>query len=939
MSESTSPERKRGINRREFIAKVGTTSVVAAATVADVLAATSAPPVRQGSRKAQPQASQPVEVEGRPQMPEIRNRVEHASGIPLGGIGTGSVEIRPDGYFHEWQIFNTGGWAPSQPEHERGGGPEMGPGALSFFLRTQQGKDVKVRRLGTREDQNNLYSLAWVKNVEEIVYEGRFPVAKLRYVDGTMPVAVSAHAFSPFVPHDAQTSGTPGFTFAFELENTSRKPIEVSLTALLENPVAWGAEDRRLSQTVTREGEATYLTMRTGAQTERMSSLGSLSLSVAGGKASWIAGDFRRYLSNGDWMGGAFGNCHESFLREYRIAGKLPSLAPQLDPHTVGLGDDDQIRALSDSEKARLVSELRMYASFAALAARIERVDPKLLQTGDGMARYLMECRNRMGREDRWGDCALASSVSLAPGERKTVRFALGWFFPHHFSEYGPEMGHRYEQWFSDAEAVNRFLVAAYEEHRQKAEAFSNALYDTSLGSELSSAWSSQLTTLVKCTWWTKNGKFAVWEGLGCCGFHTMDITYQGSFGILALFPELQKGQMAMGTDYQRADGRVAHFFTPDLSHVDNGFDRVDMNPQFVMLACRDYLWTGDTDYLKRVWPHVLRAMANTALLDADGDGLPDHDTRRNTYDAWEFFGTPSYISSLWLGALRAGVRMASDLGENSQAAEWSALLSKGAESFPKKLWNGEYFSLWADIDARDECCMSDQMSGEWFTHLIGIGHGLPKERVLAAMKAIVKHNFDPESGLVNATYPADKPARFTTYQNGQATANWTGVEYAIGSMMIDFGMVQEGLAVVRSIYDRYARAGRNWNHVECGDHYYRAMCSWATLLAATGFKVDVPRHLVEIVPPIKQPKLTAPWFSSTGWGSFTQTANGLSVSCKAGTLTFKSIVTALKARSLTATLAGATLPCKAVNADGRVAAEFPDAVTLSQGQTLALTV
>ena len=39
------------------------------------------------------------------------HRVAYASGVPLGGIGTGSVEVRPDGYFHEWMIFNLGPWA------------------------------------------------------------------------------------------------------------------------------------------------------------------------------------------------------------------------------------------------------------------------------------------------------------------------------------------------------------------------------------------------------------------------------------------------------------------------------------------------------------------------------------------------------------------------------------------------------------------------------------------------------------------------------------------------------------------------------------------------------------------------------------------------------------------------------------------------------------
>ena len=71
------------------------------------------------------------------------------------------------------------------------------------------------------------------------------------------------------------------------------------------------------------------------------------------------------------------------------------------------------------------------------------------------------------------------------------------------------------------------------------------------------------------------------------------------------------------------------------------------MNPQFVLMVCRDWLWHGDRAYLESMWPHIQRAIANTALLDTDGDGLPDKDTRLNTYDNWDFFGTPAYIASL----------------------------------------------------------------------------------------------------------------------------------------------------------------------------------------------------------------------------------------------------------------------------------------------------
>jgi hypothetical protein len=35
-----------------------------------------------------------------------------------------------------------------------------------------------------------------------------------------------------------------------------------------------------------------------------------------------------------------------------------------------------------------------------------------------------------------------------------------------------------------------------------------------------------------------------------------------------------------------------------DADRMDRDLERVDMNPQCVMMACRDYLWTGDKDYL-----------------------------------------------------------------------------------------------------------------------------------------------------------------------------------------------------------------------------------------------------------------------------------------------------------------------------------------------------
>ena len=346
-----------------------------------------------------------------------------------------------------------------------------------------------------------------------------------------------------------------------------------------------------------------------------------------------------------------------------------------------------------------------------------------------------------------------------------------------------------------------------------------------------------------------KDGKFGLWEGQGFCGFHTTDITYHASFGLLALFPELQLGQMRMGAAFQREDGRVHHFFTPDLDHVDNGFDRVDMNNQFVLMALRDYLYTGDAEYLKEMWPHVIRAMDSIAALDSDGDGLPDKETKRNTYDAWNFSGTPVYISVLWLAALNAAARIADETGDAARAEAWRDLLEKGRASLEKRLWNGEYYDLWRSDDACDETLMTDQLDGEWFLRAAGIGGNLPDDRVRDVLRFILERNFTPDGGLVNASYPEGRRTTLYSHKNCQAEGVWTGIGYAVAALCMSVGLRADADALVTAIRDNQARFGALWDHWECGHHYSRPMSSWTTLTAALGLRIDFARRILRLRP------------------------------------------------------------------------------------------
>ncbi|MBQ9505826.1 MAG: hypothetical protein IJR51_01605, partial [Clostridia bacterium] len=345
------------------------------------------------------------------------------------------------------------------------------------------------------------------------------------------------------------------------------------------------------------------------------------------------------------------------------------------------------------------------------------------------------------------------------------------------------------------------------------------------------------------------DGKFGLWEGQGFCGFHTTDITYHASFGLLALFPALQLGQMRMGAAFQREDGRVHHCFTPDLDHVNNGFDRVDMNNQFVLMTLRDYLYTGDAGYLKEMWPHVIRAMDSIGALDTDGDGLPDQGTKRNTYDAWNFSGTPVYISVLWLAALKAAARMADEKGDTARAQSWRELLEKGLASLETRLFNGEYYDLWRCGEEKDETLMTDQLDGEWFLRASGVGGNLSDDRIRAVLRVILDRNFDKDGGLVNATCPEGRHTTLYSHKNCQTEAVWTGIGYLTAALCMRVGMQADADALVAAIAANQARFGALWDHWECGHHYTRPMSSWTTLTAALGLQIDSAKRILRLDP------------------------------------------------------------------------------------------
>ena len=885
----------------------------------------------------------------------IPSSMAMSSGAPLGGIGTGFIELRPDGGFYEWQIFNLGSWAGN-----RSAAPTVPrPQYLRFLLRSVKASDTpQLRRLYLNPEENNLYSLPYVHDVESIEYDAWFPMTGLRYKDSTLPVRIAALAFSPFMPGKTRESATPGFHMVFTLENTSGEAVEASIFSLMENPVLADLEDRMLTNKVSHDGPTTSLVMGTDAQPEDKSGVGSMCLSITGGEHSWISGTFQQYTRSSRWNSPRFHAMQVSLLDEIFSRGKLPSSDITHDLSRDFKLANDEIEALSGPQVEDWMRRLSGEALLRRVFADAQAADPQGFQSTDTrkallkeVARNLWPPASPQGRAPQrpvWGTGALGSTVKLEPGERTEIHFALSWFFPHHMARARQgsatggtpaavkELGHMYANWFNDAVEVNRFLLANYKEHRETTERFARTLVDTSLGNALAFVWSSQLGTIVTNSWWLKDGGYGIWEGLGCCGHSTTDVDYQGSHPVAALFPELKLAQSRRIIEFQNEKGQVPHNFAGDFDRVDNGFNRVDMNPQYVMMACRDYLWTGDRAYLEEIWPHIVRAMDYTASLDSNGDGLPDQNTGLQTYDQWAMRGTPSYVASLWIGGLRAALRMAADLGKNEEAKRWQAMLDKASASFDQLLFNGEYYRLWVDGSAHSDICMSDQISGEWFTRLIGLPTTISEKNLAAAVDSIVKYNFNSEFGLHNATAPKGG-TDLLTMTNLQAGGVWTGIEFAFASFLMDMGRFADGARVVESVHRRYVRAGRPWNHVECGDHYSRPPSSWTTMITATGFKPDVPRQTLALAP-MAPGDFHAPWVTASGFGNISRKRDVLSIACASGKLSFKKLKVSVANPKPRVQLAGRMVNCKATRQGTVTAVEFEQPLSIEAGQILTVS-
>ncbi|MCG5051330.1 MAG: hypothetical protein KA712_00060 [Myxococcales bacterium] len=810
------------------------------------------------------------------------------SGVTLGGVGAGGAELRKDGRFYEWSAFNN---AP------RGTGPHLGfeqDDIMFFKLRYEvPGQEPRIKllqiegghRVGTVDV--HVYEFPWMTGVQTITYSARFPQAELVFTDPEMPVEITLEAFSPFVPHDVDSSTLPAICFDFQVTNKSRKPVDVMLMACQRNVAGYDVKEKLYSATrFEGTGWKGFEAGATGLPADH-SSNGTLALLS-------LSDETTHYLG---WE-----HRHPYFERVLR-SKTLPGL------------DETAKRTTKDKATGKRFALPRTFNTLARSASLAPRQG---FSHGFVMAWHFPN----MWNEDK----------TRIEGAYYARTFKSAAEVARHVATHKADLRGR----------TQAFVDAFYD---SDADPVVLDQVNSQLNTFVTSGWATKdgnfgiLEGLTPEKHW---GPLATTDVsvYGSIPIATLFPSLQRS--TLRAHRGIQEpsGEIAHGLlrDFAKKKTGVA------------GVDRrLDLHAQYVGMVMRDFFWTGDKAFLKEMWPSMEKALEYCLKeRDLDGDSMPDMEGIMSSYDNFPMFGVAAYIGSQWLAALAGMAAGARALGNEPAAKRYAAFYEKGKAIFESRLWNGKYYRLWNDEGGKhggkDEGCLTDQLIGQWTMRFFGKDDLVPRAHVRSALEAVLDLSYKPDFGLRNCSWPgqtpwADIPDHIWV---DQANTCWSGVELAFASFLMYEGLYKEGLDVFRTVDRRYRKAGRYWDHQEFGGHYYRALSAWAAVNAMAGLTQN--QGVLGFAPTVPKRQLRLFFATPTATGHYERNgaAGGqrIKISLATGELTLQGLTLSLDKPSARATLRvdgqPLSLPAGAVTAGaGEVTFSFATPLVVKALQVL----
>lgn len=744
--------------------------------------------------------------------------------FPIGGLGAGMFCLEGTGTISHMSIRNT-------PDifNEPSMFAAVAIKGLPNGVKVLEGPIPTWKRFGQQASglgkPGATYGLPRFQSAQ---FKARFPFAEIELHDDDIPLRVTIKGWSPFIPTDHDNSSLPVGALEYEFTNKSSKDIEAIFSYNTKN-----------------------------------------------------------FMVNDDSAENSIGSVKNGFV--------LMQKAKPDKPHFQG--------------------------NFAAFTDDENTVVDHCWFRGDWWDAFTMawntiqsgKTRNTPPVDNNASGASLFVPFTVKANSSKTIKLHTAWFVPDaelrigevftdekkdcfiieskaQNSKKSPATTHKpwYSYRFNNINEVVDYWRQNYNSLYKNTKLFSDTFYNSSLPPEVLEAIAANLTILKSPTVLRQHdGRLWSWEGCedkngSCHGSCTHVWNYAQA--IPHLFPALER--TLRNTEFCENQNQAGHqgFRTNiPISPLKHGFYAAsDGQLGGIMKVYRDWRISGDTEWLRKIYPLVVASMDYCiSTWDPKGKGIVE-EPHHNTYDI-EFWGATGMVTSFYLGALTAITIMGKHLKKD--VSRYDDIYKKGKVYLETKLFDGEYFFQEINVEnlkaenpiahyndgqySTEELellkqegpkyqygkgCLSDGILGAWIGSMCGLPPFVDERKVSSHLLAVHKYNLkaslkehanpqrpgyalDTEGGLLLCSWPKGGKLSLPFVYSDEV---WTGIEYQVAAHLMEMGHVQQGLEIVRICRNRYDGRVRNpFNEYECGHWYARAMSSYGMLQALTGARYD----------------------------------------------------------------------------------------------------
>ena len=702
-----------------------------------------------------------------------------ATGVPLGGLGTGGITRASNGCFSQWTL-------------KAGGVAKFVMPANGFLLWVRrQDETPDALALQPEPESGELGSFDFERTAPG--WNGLFPFAWHRH-SPLNDVEAECLSFSPVIPGDLPISTLPVALFKWRLTNRGRSPAEAAVALTFANMNGWfgefheGRPSRVAAGCLNRPMD---IAGGTGVILDRRRTAGE----PAEGTGEWA-------ISVSAQPGAAFGrtNCFDgtgdgsAFWNRFCASGAAPDLG-------AGWVTESGFRETPPPHPA------------GAVSARVE--------LGPGESREMLFSLV-------WD----LPKISFGQGRAWCRAHTDSWGRKGNSSKEMTELAHasasdwerRVSEWH---DRVNELAGDA----PHKAGMMINEGYFLVEG-----------LTVVTSARGSPDGRrhFGIIECHDYALYNTLDLWIYAAEAVARFFPDLAAsvaedyaGFLIPGDPGHRhhhwenslfpitRPGACPHdlggpgedpFVTPNSYTYRDGNLWKDLNCDLILCIFREGEHMG-SDWRRRLFPAVRAAVEHLQGFDRDGDGLIENDgIPDQTFDNIPMKGPSSYCGGLWIAALLAASELAVVAGESSLAADWQRQADRAKTAFNERLYNGSWFRV--DTEGPfSGACFVEQLFGPFLARRLGLGDIVPPEHARSALKTVFERNFREAGGGEGAVSLTGIPPEAVSLLPHQEDTSFQtaeiqpGFNFSLVAQLASWGLENEAdeirQALFRELYEK----------------------------------------------------------------------------------------------------------------------------------------